>query len=181
MKNIIKSLLFSVIVLIGCFIALENQVQADTLQVTSYEYNQDTQLTNYSDGSFAVINTNENTYEFTPVNFIGDWCYVCECIEDLNALVLDYKTVYDNGFLEEKLNTIGDLFVTDEYINSDDNYIKVFNDDSFVMVNKYNNSYEFYPNITDNTNGTWCLCFDTEKDLNNCLNVYKSLLCEGEW
>lgn len=181
-KSIVKNLVIAVIMLVSCFMVQESKVNADILNITNYEYKQDgTQVTNYSDNSFAVINTKENIYEFTPINFLGDWCYECETIEDLNALILDYKTLYDKGSLQNKLNTFGDIFVTNEYINNDGNCIKVFNDNSFVYINKYSNSYEFYPSITDNTNGTWCISFDNEKDLNNCIYTYISLICDGEY
>ena len=49
------------------------------------------------------------------------------------------------------------------------------------VINELNNVYEFYPVITANNNTVWCLCFNNEQNLSKCINVYKSIICDGEW
>ena len=137
-------------------------VNADKIfNITSYEFKKDgSQITNYSDGSFAYINTNTNEYEFTPCMFLGDWNYNCSSIEDLNNLISDYKNVHDNLFHSSLIKNYGDIFEVENFKDEYDNTIKVYNDGSYVIINELTSIYEFYPVITKNNNSVWCMSFD---------------------
>ena len=150
--------------------------------IVSYEFKKDgSQITNYNDGSFAYINNVTGEYEFTAVNFLGDWNYNCSSIEDLNSLILDYKESHDSLCHSSLIKNYGDVFEIESFKDEYDNTIKVYNDGSYVIINESNNVYEFYPIITSNNNSVWCLRFNNEKDLNNCIDTYTSLICDGEY
>ena len=155
-------------------------VNADKIfNIVSYEFKKDgSQITNYCDGSFAYINTNTNEYEFTAVNFLGDWNYNCSSIEDLNNLISDYKNVHDNLFHSSLIKNYGEIIEieTESFKDEYDNEIKVYNDGSYVVINKLTGTYEFFCSITSNNNGVWCLRFDNMKDLENCFNTYCSII-----
>ena len=150
--------------------------------ITSYEFKKDgSQITNYNDGSFAYINTNTNEYEFTPVNFLGDWNYNCSSIEDLNNLILDYKKAHDSLLHSSLIKNYGEIIETESFKDKYDNEIKVYNDGSYLIINELTGTYEFYPVITSNNNSIWCMSFDNMKDLENCIYTYISLICDGEY
>lgn len=158
-------------------------VNADKVfNIISYEFKEDgSQITNYNDGSFAYINNVTGEYEFTPCMFLGDWNYSCSSIEDLNNLILDYKKAHDNLFHSSLIKNYGEIIETDSFTDEFDNSIIMYNDGSYVIINELNNLYEFYPVITANNNSVWCMNFNKEKDLNNCINTYISLICDGEY
>ena len=153
-------------------------VNADKVfNITSYEFKKDgSQITNYNDGSFAYINNVTGEYEFTPCMFLGDWNYNCKDINDLNNLISDYKNAHDNLFHSSLIKNYGDIFEIDNFKDEYDNSITMYNDGSYKIINELNNVYEFYPVITSNKNGVWCLGFDNMKDLENCFNTYCSII-----
>lgn len=158
-------------------------VNADKVfNITSYEFKEDgSQITNYNDGSFAYINNVTGEYEFTPCMFLGDWNYSCKDINDLNNLISDYKNAHDSLLHSSLIKNYGEIIETDSFTDEYDNSIIMYNDGSYKIINELNNVYEFYPVITSNDNGVWCLRFDNMKDLENCIYTYISLICDGEY
>ena len=158
-------------------------VNADKIfNIVSYEFKEDgSQITNYNDGSFAYINNVTGEYEFTPCMFLGDWNYNCKDINDLNSLILDYKEAHDSLLHSSLIKNYGEIIETDSFTDEYGNEIKVYNDGSYVVINKLNNVYEFYPIITSNNNSVWCMSFDNMKDLENCIYTYILLICDGEY
>lgn len=152
-------------------------VNADKIfNIVSYEFKKDgSQITNYSDGSFAYINTITGKYEFTSCMFLGDWNYSCKNINDLNNLILDYKESHDSLWHSELNRNYGEIIEDESFKDEYDNEIKVYNDGSYVVINKLTETYEFFCSITSN-NIVWCLKFDNMKDLENCFNTYCSML-----
>ena len=153
-------------------------VNADKVfNITSYEFKEDdSQITTYNDGSFAYINNVTGEYEFTPCMFLGDWNYNCKDINDLNNLISDYKNAHDSLLHSSLIKNYGEIIETDSFTDEYGNEIKVYNDGSYVVINKLNNVYEFYPVITSNKNSVWCMSFDNMKDLENCFNTYCSII-----
>ena len=183
-KSIVKNLVVVVIMLVVCFVSLGNQADAEevinddkTLNIISYEFKKDgSQITNYSDGSFAYINNVTGEYEFTPCMFLGDWNYSCKSVEDLNGLINNYKEAHDILLHSELNKNYGEIIETENFKDEYDNEIKVYNDGSYVVINELNNVYEFYPVITANNNTIWCLKFYNKDDLSKCFNTYCSMI-----
>lgn len=54
-------------------------------------------ITEYSDGSYTIENTVNNTYIFQAA-CLGDWEYICSSKEELNKIVNTYLSIKNNGY-----------------------------------------------------------------------------------
>ncbi|WP_252225325.1 MULTISPECIES: hypothetical protein [unclassified Clostridium] len=173
LKSILKGLMILTMAIMTLGSIELNPVQAEEITsvktiakfniVDTYTKSDNSQITNYSDGSFAYIDTVNNIYEFTPVS-LGDWNYNLDNIEDLNNCILSYASCLND-------NKSNCLYVKDSYINDEGDTIVEYSDYSYTVVNYNDNYFEFVPSCTED----WSLYFESIEDLNNCIATYKSI------
>lgn len=53
-------------------------------------------ITDYTDGSWSVINEDKGQYIFQPVD-LGDWDYVCKNKEELRNVITSYLSMKNTG------------------------------------------------------------------------------------
>ncbi|NFH01607.1 hypothetical protein FC831_15295 [Clostridium botulinum] len=140
-----------------------NNIYVEFNILDSYTTEDNGQLTEYSDGSFAYVDTFNNIYEFTPTS-LGDWNYSFDNIGDLNKCILSYASCLND-------NKSNCLYITNSYINDEGDTIVEYNDYSYTVVNYNDNYFEFVLSCTED----WSLYFKDIKDLNNCIATYKSI------
>lgn len=140
----------------------------DSVNILDTYYKADeSQITEYTNGSYAYVNYDNNTYEFCPVE-LGDWNYSCNSIDELNNLILSYKATVEGN----NTNMIDNTFYSvNSYTDAYGDTVIEYNDNSYVVLNNVNNHYVFCPAITED----WALNFNSIENLNNCIATYKNI------
>ncbi|HBG5345079.1 TPA: hypothetical protein KQG29_002469 [Clostridioides difficile] len=155
-KNIVMGMLLGLII-VG--VAGATKVKAAELD-NFYVETTDRVVEILEDESVVLYDTKEQVYNFYPI-CLGDWNYSFKNKKDLDRAVATYKELSNN------VSHSKDVYVINK-LNNNGN-IKVFlNDGSSIVYIKDNNKYYFYPVCM----GDWYLIFDSEVDLNNCVNTY---------
>lgn len=146
-----------------------NDVTGDnSVNVLDTYYKADeSQITDYTNGSYAYVNYDNNTYEFCPVE-LGDWNYSCNSIDELNNLILSYKNVVEGINTNMMDNT---FYSVNSYTDQFNDAVVEYSDGGYVVLDNINSYYEFCPAITED----WALNFNSIENLNNCIVTYKNI------
>lgn len=131
--------------------------------IDSYKTEDNGQLTEYSDGSFAYVNVEKGIYSFTAYE-MGDWDYSFDNIDNLNNCIKSYAS-YINY---DRADTI---YIVNSYMKENGNLVIEYNDDSYAVMNNVNNYFEFIPSITED----YGMMFNNANDFINCVSTYKSI------
>lgn len=146
-----------------------NDVTGDnSVNVLDTYYKADeSQITDYTNGSYAYVNYDSNIIEFYPTE-LGDWNYSCNSIDELNNLILSYKATIEGN----NINMIDNTFYSvNSYTDAYGDTVIEYNDGSYVILDGINHYYVFYPAITEE----YRLNFDSIENLNNCIETYKNI------
>lgn len=194
-KNILTSALLIVIgIIIGMLISNHMHVKANTKPVVAVQQeqsnNQPVRLTKVltestedvkldegkevyrelSDNSYSLENSSTNEYTFTP-SIMGDWDLKADSKEELDNMILTY--IENTNNLNKKIKE--PLRVTEVLTESTDNVrlnkgdtFKLYNDGSWSIENKLNNTYEFQPVCM----GDYSYIFNSKKDFEHCVQTY---------
>ena len=123
-----------------------------------------------SDGSYSLENDSTKEYTFQP-SIMGDWDIAASSKEELDNMVLTYieNTNNLNKKIKKSLKITRTLTSsTDEIkLNNGDLYTE-YNDGSWSIENKLNNTYEFQPVVM----GDYSYTFNSEKDFEHCVQTY---------
>lgn len=103
MKKIVKVVLVLILGMIigGVFTKItapagkETKEKISVVEVYTCENDGDV-ITEYSDGSWSCVNSENGVYEFQPIE-MGDWSYVVDTKEQLDNLVATYKNIKEIG------------------------------------------------------------------------------------
>lgn len=194
-KNILTSALLIVIgVIIGMLISNHMQsVKANTKDTVAIQQeqsnNQPVRLTKVltqstedvkldknevyrelSDNSYSLENDTTKEYTFQPT-CMGDWDLKADSKEELDNMISTYIENANN--LNKKIKkplriTRTLTSSTDEVrLNNGDLYTE-YNDGSWSIENKLNNTYEFQPVCM----GDYSYTFNNEKDFEHCVQTY---------
>lgn len=123
-----------------------------------------------SDNSYGLENDSTKEYTFTPL-IMGDWDLKADSKEELDNMILTYieNTNNLNKTIKKPLRITKVLTSsTDEVrLNNGDLYTE-YNDGSWSIENKLNNTYEFQPVCM----GDYSYTFNNEKDFEHCVQTY---------
>lgn len=72
------------------------QPQKETVEVERTLQTGDKQITDYTDGSWSIVNHADGEYIFQPVD-LGDWDYTCKDEEELNKVIATYLSMKNTG------------------------------------------------------------------------------------
>ncbi|XZI06009.1 hypothetical protein ACSXDM_15805 (plasmid) [Clostridium perfringens] len=193
-KNILTSALLIVIgIIIGMLISNHMYVKANTKPTATIQQEQNnnqpvrlvkvlTQSTEdikldknevyreFSDQSYSLENSSTNEYTFTP-SIMGDWDLSASSKEELDNMMLTYieNTNNLNKTIKKPLKVVEVLTEsTDEVSLNKGDIFKLYNDGSWSIENKLNNTYEFQPVCM----GDYSYTFTSEKDFEHCVQTY---------
>lgn len=123
-----------------------------------------------SDGSYSLENSSTNEYTFQPT-CMGDWDIAASSKEELDNMILTYieNTNNLNKMVKKPLRITKVLTSStdDIKLNNGDLYTE-YNDGSWSIENKLNNTYEFQPVVM----GDYSYTFNSEKDFEHCVQTY---------
>ncbi|MDC4245558.1 hypothetical protein [Clostridium perfringens] len=126
--------------------------------------------TELSDGSYSLENESTNEYTFQP-SITGDWDLTASSKEELDNIIQTYieNTNNLNKIAKKPLRITKVLTEsTDEVrLNKGDTF-KLYNDGSWSIENKLNNTYEFQPVCM----GDYSYTFNSERDFEHCVQTY---------
>ena len=123
-----------------------------------------------SDNSYSLSNDSTKEYTFTP-SIMGDWDLKADSKEELDNMILTYieNTNNLNKISKKPLRITRTLTSStdDVRLNNGDLYTE-YNDGSWSIENKLNNTYEFQPVVM----GDYSYTFNSEKDFEHCVQTY---------
>ncbi|XZH34368.1 hypothetical protein ACSW8L_15770 (plasmid) [Clostridium perfringens] len=123
-----------------------------------------------SDQSYSLENSSTNEYTFQPT-CMGDWDLTASSKEELDNMILTYieNTNNLNKKIKKPLKVIEVLTESTNNVrlNKGDTF-KLYNDGSWSIENKLNNTYEFQPVCM----GDYSYTFNSEKDFEHCVQTY---------
>ena len=194
-RNILKGTLLIVIgIIIGMLISNHMHVKANTKPAIAVQQeqsnNQPVRLTKVltestedvkldegkevyrelSDGSYSLENDSTKEYTFQPT-CMGDWDIAASSKEELDNMILTY--IENTNNLNKKIKKplritrILTSSIEDVKLNEGDLYTE-YNDGSWSIENKLNNTYEFQPVCM----GDYSYTFNSEKDFEHCVQTY---------
>ena len=109
-KNLLKGIVLGATLLVGALVGFEvgvhlnnkpmhievQQPQKEFVAVARTLQVGDKQVTDYTDGSWSIIDHEKGDYVFQPVD-LGDWDYTCKNEEELNKLIDTYLSMKNTG------------------------------------------------------------------------------------
>ena len=97
MKKILVSALVLGVVFAGGILTGRQTVKAENKVVVSDVNREGNKvITDYSDGSWSVVNEKEGIYVFQPVD-LGDWDYECKDMKELKNIISTYLSMKNEG------------------------------------------------------------------------------------
>lgn len=97
MKKILVSALVLGVVFTGGILTGRQTVKAENKVVVSDVNREGNKvITDYSDGSWSVVNEKEGIYVFQPVD-LGDWDYECKDMKELKNIISTYLSMKNEG------------------------------------------------------------------------------------
>ncbi|NGU31076.1 hypothetical protein G6Z34_13375 [Clostridium perfringens] len=123
-----------------------------------------------SDNSYSLSNDSTNEFSFQP-SIMGDWNLTAGSKEELDNMILTYieNTNNLNKTIKKPLQVVEVLTEsTDNVKLNKGDIFKLYNDGSWSIENKLNNTYEFQPVFM----GDYSYTFNSEKDFEHCVQTY---------
>lgn len=124
----------------------------------------------FSDQSYSLENDSTKEYTFQPT-CMGDWDLKADSKEELDNMILTYieNTNNLNKKIKKPLQVVEVLTESTDNVrlNKGDTF-KLYNNGSWSIENKLNNTYEFQPVCM----GDYSYTFNSEKDFEHCVQTY---------
>lgn len=142
-------------------------VYAKTIQaVDSYTKSNGGQIVDYNNLMWTYINEETGEYNL-QIPELGDYDFSCNSKEELDRLVLEYKSHVEDPF--DACNIIKNLYETNKTINDNGDVVIDYSNNSYAIYNIEKNIYQFYPAETND----YPVELNSVEQLYNCIATYK--------
>lgn len=165
MKKKINIILLITIILLGF---IPEKIYAESVQpVNIYNKQSGGQIQEYNNKAWTYINDFTGEYVL-QIPELGDYEFTCESKEDLDRLILEYKSHIEDAM--DLCNTVKNVKEVNKTIKKNNDVIIDFNNNSYAIYNIEKNIYQFYPSETND----YPVELDNIEQLYNCIATYKN-------
>lgn len=95
-KILLGALLLTTVFTGGVFMGKQMDKEDGKVAISNITKENNKVITDFTDGSWSVVNEKEGTFVFQPVD-MGDWDYNCKDINQLNDVIGTYLNMKNNG------------------------------------------------------------------------------------